>query len=471
MKKTQCFSILMLAAAASCGAAVPVEWDVEVARVQPAMFSAYRGETLELSARMLRGGRPFEAPLEGAALYWQTNGMGSAYWAAPASCASNVLSAVWSPTNDVGAATYNCFIGVPGGSYRAAFRLRLLDSPGASPNSLPLPAARLDFATVEVANPPYYSKAETEAKIAELAPAPDYSTDNAALVETIHQAEVDPTVPAWAKKTVGDYYSDNLYRLVDRDFYAKNSSINSQASIWLKGSSNPTVTVGRDKLSDNTFPYARQTVLGFSAYEGYDYYAHYRPRGIYIWPWWNKDAQDDIAYLFPTKGNGGTFALTSDIPTVPTEQINAATATNALQDAELESLSDSISTLGTTKADRSELAGYATPADLPYTLGSTITASATLADRTNNLVAPTNGNAAIVLTFPAAVSGKSRDFTALLSPGTNFSGSISFTVPSGATIYGDGFGATVAPGESWLFSVTEIAAGTFYVSAIKMEAQ
>lgn len=144
---------------------------------------------------------------------------------------------------------------------------------------------------------------------------PDFSTSNTTLVATIHQTEVDPTVPAWAKKTVGDFYSDNLYSLVNRDFYANDSSIKSQYSIWLKGSPNPTVTVGRDKLSDNTFPYARQTVLGFSAYEGFDYYAHYRPRGIYIWPWWNEDAEDDIAYLFPTNGNGGTFALTSDFST------------------------------------------------------------------------------------------------------------------------------------------------------------
>ena len=185
----------MLASAASA-AAVPVEWDVEVTRVQPAMFSAYRGETLELSARMLRGGRPFEAPLEGAALYWQTNGMGSAYWAASASCASNVLSAVWSPTNDVGAATYNCFIGEPGGSYRAAFRLRLLDSPGASPNSFPLPVARLDFAAVEVANAPYYTKAETEAKIVELAPAPgDYAAvSNAAVFAATTNALQDAAI-------------------------------------------------------------------------------------------------------------------------------------------------------------------------------------------------------------------------------------------------------------------------------------
>ena len=211
MKKTQCFSILMLAAAASCGAAVPVEWDVEVARVQPAMFSAYRGETLELSARMLRGGRPFEAPLEGAALYWQTNGMGSAYWSAPASCASNVLSAVWSPTNDVGAATYNCFIGEPGGSYRAAFRLRLLDSPGASPNSLPLPAVRLDFANIEVANDPWTEAIESNRA--------GIASNSAALTALGSADAAEPVMPGWMRMTypeegqaveprafLGDYY-------------------------------------------------------------------------------------------------------------------------------------------------------------------------------------------------------------------------------------------------------------------------
>lgn len=186
------------------------------------------------------------------------------------------------------------------------------------------------------------TEAYVEAKMG-LIPAPDFSTNNAALVETIEatapapgdyanvsnkavnavQTEADPNVPAWAKKTVGDFYSYNLYSLVNRDFYAKDSSIKSQNTIWLKGDSKPTVTVGRDKISDNTFPYSRQTVLGFSAYEGFDYYAHYRPRGIYIWPWWNEDAEDSIAYLFPTNGNGGTFALTSDIPDVPAWALEA----------------------------------------------------------------------------------------------------------------------------------------------------
>ena len=52
--------------------------------------------------------------------------------------------------------------------------------------------------------------------------------------------------------------------------------------------------------------------------------------------------------LFPQTQGIGTFAAVADIPTVPTAQINAATTTNALQDA-------AISTLNDTKADKSDL--------------------------------------------------------------------------------------------------------------------
>ena len=112
---------------------------------------------------------------------------------------------------------------------------------------------------------------------------------------------------------------------------------------------------------------------------------------------------------------------------------------------------------------------FAEPADMPYALGAAITASAQLADRTCNYVNPTSGSAAIALTFPEQASGKARDFLALVSPGANFTGSIAFTTPTGSTIYGDGFGATIAAGESWLFSITEIAANVFFTRAQKME--
>ena len=139
-------------------AAIPLKWTVETSRSTPAQFEAYQGETLALEAALTSYGKPLEAP-SNYSLYWQTNGMGSTYWSVPcvatASSPSNVLYATWSPTNDVGARVYNCFIGKPGTIYHAAFQLRLRPSPGATPNELPLPTPVIDFAKVRVLNPPW----------------------------------------------------------------------------------------------------------------------------------------------------------------------------------------------------------------------------------------------------------------------------------------------------------------------------
>ena len=162
-------ALLALLAPAALLAAVPLRWTVETSRVQPAAFEAYQGETLTFEAALQSYGKPISNALQGARIYWQTNGMGSAYWSAPASADGNILRATWTPSLDVGARAYNCFIGSPSNSYRAAFQLRLRPSPGALPNALPLPTPSIDFAQVEVANAPWLSE------------------------------ESDPTVPAWAK--------------------------------------------------------------------------------------------------------------------------------------------------------------------------------------------------------------------------------------------------------------------------------
>lgn len=152
------FSLLTL----HSSAAVPLRWTVETTRAQPAIFEAYQGETLALEAALQSAGKPLE--LSGiAALYWQTNGMGSAYWETTAAVNSNRLSAVFTPEMDVGARVYNCFIGIPGKVYRAAFQLRLRPSPGAEPNTLPLPVPVIDFAKVEVKNAPWASAASVHA--------------------------------------------------------------------------------------------------------------------------------------------------------------------------------------------------------------------------------------------------------------------------------------------------------------------
>lgn len=139
------FSIALYAAFPARSAAVPLRWTVETSRAQVAQFEAYRGETLDLEATMKSYGSPLATPAQ-PSLYWQTNGMGAAWWTTPATTSGNVLRATWSPTNDCGGTVYNCFIGGPDATYRAAFRLRMLPSPGFTPNHLKLPTVTYDAA-------------------------------------------------------------------------------------------------------------------------------------------------------------------------------------------------------------------------------------------------------------------------------------------------------------------------------------
>ena len=147
-------------------AAVPLRWTVETSRVQPAVFDAYQGETLELEATLQSYGKPITNDLQSTRIYWQTNGMGSAYWSAHASADGNILRATWTPSMDTGAKIYNCFLGHAGENYRAAFQLRMRASPGAVPNELELPRKHIDFAQVEVENAPWASAMVVNAVLA-----------------------------------------------------------------------------------------------------------------------------------------------------------------------------------------------------------------------------------------------------------------------------------------------------------------
>ena len=175
--KNPIIALAALAASSAAAAPVPIRWTVETSRVAPAAIDAYHGETLQLEASLQSYGRPLAVVGETPYIYWQTNGMGAVYWSAPATCSNNVLRADFTPEMDTGAAVVHGFIGSPGENYRASYTLRFRASPGATPNVLPLPTPTLDFATVEVLNPPWTD--------------PDYSTSNAALVATI-----EATAPA-----------------------------------------------------------------------------------------------------------------------------------------------------------------------------------------------------------------------------------------------------------------------------------
>ena len=140
-------------------AALPEDWEVDLAAKQPQVFTLQRprGETYELKAVLKRHGKPFEPAITNACIYWQTNGMENLYWSAPASVSNNVLRATWLPSMDPGATTVRGYIGDPGHIYAAAFQFRFIASPGALPNALPLPTPVIDFARVRVLNPPWGS--------------------------------------------------------------------------------------------------------------------------------------------------------------------------------------------------------------------------------------------------------------------------------------------------------------------------
>ena len=161
--------VTMLLAAALSGLAEPLQWVCEWPKAKAQQFELYQGEiaTFEPTFR-INGGAPTNLPV--VTVWYQTNGMDRAWW--------HTDGAVFHPTNDVGAASYRFFVDAAGDGgklYRANGTLRMLPSPGFVPNTITPPVAALDFDSIDVSNAPYYSKAETDAKIVELSPPADLS--------------------------------------------------------------------------------------------------------------------------------------------------------------------------------------------------------------------------------------------------------------------------------------------------------
>ena len=172
-------------AAVLSGVAKTFDIDVSTGRPSAANVAYYHGETIEF--RAVRG-RSVVTNVEYSCIYYHTNGMGDVWW--------KTDGLTFHPTNDVGASSYRFFLegrDDVGRDWHANGLLRLLDSPGFEPSAVQLPVQTLDFSRVEVLNAPWaeigeratgnreriealetnvYTKAETESKIVELAPAP-----------------------------------------------------------------------------------------------------------------------------------------------------------------------------------------------------------------------------------------------------------------------------------------------------------
>ena len=124
-------------------ASEPLCWERTPNRPAPAQFDTFHGESLDFRCTFKGFGTlPFSPSESGALpprLYYQTNGMGAAWWSLPATVSSNVLAATFPPSADPGAERLTVFFGAPSNAYASA-QVRFRDSPGAQPNNLDPPS-------------------------------------------------------------------------------------------------------------------------------------------------------------------------------------------------------------------------------------------------------------------------------------------------------------------------------------------
>ncbi len=155
----------LIAVLAVCTAlATPFEWRVNALETASRTFTAYHGETVELKPEFTLKGETLTNLTY--SLCYQTNGMDSVWWMVPGT--------TFLPEMDCGANAYRFFIRAVGDGevvYRANGILRMLPSPGWTPNEVKLPKPVIDFATVAATNAPWTTQAEVKKAIEEATPA------------------------------------------------------------------------------------------------------------------------------------------------------------------------------------------------------------------------------------------------------------------------------------------------------------
>jgi hypothetical protein len=138
-----CLSLASLQASAL---PVPARWTIDVSKADqpPAMLISFQGESIALQAQLNSVGVPLAFPTNSSVTFnWATNSTGP-FWSAAASLGTSTgtVRYTWTPSNDIGAATYVFYFGITdttGTIYRAYGQIRMRPSPGFNPVILPPP--------------------------------------------------------------------------------------------------------------------------------------------------------------------------------------------------------------------------------------------------------------------------------------------------------------------------------------------
>ncbi len=315
----------------SSAIATPLKWTCDWPEARSQTFSLYQGETATFEPTFRVNGQ-LVTNAEIVAVWYTTNFVGAAgtgngergtgWW--------RLDNATFAPSNDVGAAAYRFFVEArihepfnlstsqPFNSklYRANGALRMLPSPGFTPNVLELPRASLDFAAVSCSNAPW------PAEIAAATNALAQSSASAFMPASF--TEEDPTVHSWAKAERKPGYTwDEITGKPHVPSVSMGDQSDGAVQIEIEGNS---VTIPAWAQS-STQPLPT----------GYDDVAARAMRALVeetdptISSW--AKAPSKPTYSWNEISNKPT------IPTVPTAQIDANTATNEMQDTAIASLS------------------------------------------------------------------------------------------------------------------------------------
>ena len=144
-------TILAAALQLTSHAAVPVAWTNSPGMPPYPIKPLPHGSTVDLAVTLKGYTTPPIADGADVRLWYQTNGMGQAWWSAPATFDGSTITSTFGPAQDCGADRVSLFFGAPSNVFASAV-LRLTHAPGFTPSSLPLPVPAIDFAAVELRN-------------------------------------------------------------------------------------------------------------------------------------------------------------------------------------------------------------------------------------------------------------------------------------------------------------------------------
>lgn len=167
-------------------------WGVNVQQHTAVQRTYKQGESWTMQVTLRHGLRPLDLTGATAIFYWYTNAAQNVWWQRPAEITSpkaGLVTAQWTPAMDTGAASYPYWIGIwASGStsplWRVTGTIRMLPSPGFTPNTLPLPARSIDFSEISFTNAPWATPADLQAASNALAGAVQPLGPRLALIES-----------------------------------------------------------------------------------------------------------------------------------------------------------------------------------------------------------------------------------------------------------------------------------------------